>query len=238
MAVNFQNPLFIDIETVGAPRDFEQLTSRMQALWMRKARTLGAENEEEARVLFRERGGIYAEFGKIIVIGLGYLGRDENGEEVFRLRTLADDDEKALLQAFCDCLKGFPRNTHFCGHNIKEFDIPYLCRRLVIANLPLPPALDLAGKKPWEVQHIDTMELWKFGDRKSYTPLDLLGAILDVPSSKSDIDGSQVSNCYYEEKGGLERIARYCGRDVIATAQVYRRMKGLPLMQAKQMPLL
>lgn len=220
----FKNPLFLDIETVPLVPNYEALDERRQALWLRKAAYLGAERVEEQQALFAEKGGIFAEFGKVIVIGIGYIAQ-EGGKEVLYVKALCGDDEQALLREFKDIVSGFAPKAplQLCAHNGKEFDFPYLCRRMTVHGIRLPDALDLQGKKPWEVGHLDTMELWKFGDRKNYTSLDLLTATLGIPSSKDAMKGSEVSTYYYEKKD-LESIVEYCKKDVIALAQVFRRM--------------
>ena len=229
----FENPLFIDIETVSSVQSYEALSPAMQKLWKRKASTLGYVEEEEQIAAFFERAGIYAEFGKVVTIALGYIESRFDMEPVLRVRGLIAPTEKELFTLFLSVLRKFPENVKFCGHNIKEFDLPYLCRRLVIHGVKLPSALDTAGKKPWEVQHIDTMELWKFGDRKSYTSLDLLANILGIPSSKQGIDGSQVNTFFYEKKD-MESIQHYCMEDVVVTAQVYRRLMQHPLLNSEK----
>ena len=227
---HFKNPLFLDIETVSSAPRYEDLDQRMQALWMRKATSLGAQTTEEQITLFKERAGIYAEFGKVIVICIGYIAREAD-KEVLYIKSLQGDDEKKLLLEFKALLQQFSNqpSLQLCAHNGKEFDFPYLCRRMTIHGIKLPEALNLRGKKPWEVNHLDTMEMWKFGDRKSYTSLDLLGAILAVPSSKDAMQGSEVGTYYYE-KNDLKSIVTYCKKDVVALAQVFRKMTFEPLL--------
>ncbi|MCB0496310.1 MAG: 3'-5' exonuclease [Cyclobacteriaceae bacterium] len=219
--------LVIDIETIRCASTYDELPKRLQEQWEKKAYTLNQFGHTELTPdeLFMERAGIYAEFGKVIVIAVGFFVYQE-GEWHFRVRALANHDEKGLLEEFVALLEKFDQSTLFlCGHNGKEFDFPYLSRRMLVNGVTLPAILDLSAKKPWEVNHIDTMELWKFGDRKSFTSLELLATIFDIPSSKSDIDGSEVSQVYYEEND-LERIAEYCARDVVVTAQLLRKLKG------------
>lgn len=237
MNPNLSQILVIDIETIRSTSTYDELTERMQKQWDKKAFSLNNPDSITPDEMYRERAGIYAEFGQIIVIAIGYYVNQDN-EWHFRVRALSNDDEKKLLEEFIEVISKFkPNNTYLCGHNGKEFDFPYLSRRLLVNGLPLPELFDTAGKKPWEVNHLDTMELWKFGDRKNYTSLDLLAAIFEIPSSKSDIDGSQVSQVYYEENepsgAGLERITEYCARDVIVTAQLLLKLKGQPLINEK-----
>ena len=165
--MQLRNILFIDIETVGITDDYENLDERLKTQWSRKAAFLKREEGITDQELFNQRAGIYAEFGKIVTIGVGYFVSKDKGLE-FRVKALYSDDEKELLESFKDLIRKI-NNDHLilCAHNGREFDFPYLSRRMLINGIPLPNVLDLAGKKPWEVQHLDTMDLWKFGDRKS-----------------------------------------------------------------------
>lgn len=221
--------LFIDIETVSLTQHYDQLNEEMQAHWGKKAIQLTRDPEVSPEASFTERAAIYAEFGKVVCIGLGMIRfSTEKAIPDLRLTVLQNHDEQQLLQEFSDLLTRLnnPR-LQLCGHNGKEFDFPYLSRRMLINGLPLPTVLNVAGKKPWEVNHIDTLELWKFGDYKSFTSLSLLASVFDIPTSKDDIDGSQVGEVYYQEED-LFKIARYCQEDVRVTAQVYLRLMGLP----------
>ena len=222
--------LFIDIETVPQYPSFEQLPDRFKPLWLKKCNILKREDFIEA---YDEKAGIYAEFGKIITIALGIIKTEEDGSEYFRVRSIASTDEIEILTEFVQILNTkFNANTlTFCAHNGKEFDFPYLSRRLLINGFQLPSPLNLSGKKPWEIKHIDTLELWKFGDYKNYTSLETLATVFDIPTSKEDIDGSSVRDAYYIN-GNLDQIAKYCQNDVIVTSQVYRKMRGLPIIDA------
>lgn len=229
--VDFHKTLIIDIETVPLSYDWNMLPEALKNHWLHKMSFLGLSDEEKAdpEAVFRERGGIYSEFGKIVCIGMGYIHRQGHADTI-RLKSIQSDDERELLLEFCQTIEQFReqnREIIFCGHNIKEFDIPYICRRLLINGLGLPACLDLGGKKPWQVTHQDTLELWRFGDYKNYTSLDLLAQVLGIPSPKSDIDGSGVAPAYWLDQD-LERIARYCLRDVYTTALVYLKLKGWP----------
>jgi predicted PolB exonuclease-like 3'-5' exonuclease len=217
--------LFLDIETVPQVGKYSELPETTAELWDDKASKL-SRNEQTGEELF-QRAGIYAEFGKIICISVGYFVLREGGKREFRMRSFYGHDESVLLREFADIL-----NNHFssptqllCAHNGKEFDFPYIARRMVINRIPIPSILNSVGKKPWEVQHIDTMELWKFGDWKSFTSLKLLTHILDIPTPKTDIDGSDVARVYYEDND-LNRIERYCKRDTLAVAQLLLRFRG------------
>lgn len=227
--LNLSRVLFLDIETVSLESAYENLSERMQKLWSRKASHLKTDEKESPEQLYG-RAGIYAEFGKIIVISVGYF----NGNE-FRLKSFFGDNEKQLLQEFATLLNRHYANADdlLCAHNGKEFDFPYIARRMMINGIELPAILQIAGKKPWEVKHLDTMELWKFGDYKNYTSLDLLTAIFDIPTPKDDIDGSQVGKIYWEQHD-LERIKHYCQKDVLAIAQLMRRYLNLPLIKDEQ----
>jgi 3'-5' exonuclease len=222
--------LFIDIETVPCVPSFDQMKPALQEQWIRKARYLkNADVESIApEELFSERAGIYSEFAKIVCIGMAcFVKKDE--EWKLLLKSVTGDDEHLLLQQFSEALQKFAgqyKSFRFCGHNIKEFDMPFICRRMVINGIPLPESLSLAGKKPWEVAHLDTLELWRFGDHKHYTSLALLAAIFDIPSPKDDIDGSMVSSVYWNDHD-LARISKYCLQDVVTAANVYLRFRNI-----------
>ncbi|MFY0650804.1 MAG: 3'-5' exonuclease [Cyclobacteriaceae bacterium] len=203
----------------------------MQDLWVKKSLFLKNDDGLSAEELYAERAGIYSEFGKVIVISLGFFYNDKEGNLNLRVKALANDDEKVLLEEFNETMKQNldEKKVRLCAHNGKEFDFPYLGRRMVINRVAIPEFLQLTGKKPWEINHIDTLELWKFGDRKSFTSLELLTTILGIPSPKEDMDGSQVSKVYYEEND-LEKITAYCNRDVEATAQLFLRLRGLDIL--------
>lgn len=222
--------LIIDIETVPQHASYNALTEQEKLLWDYKSQFIakGHETPEETY----NRAGIYAEFGKAIVISIGWMTQ-KGEEEKLTVKTFASEDEYILLSAVQEVFTKVDIHTTIVGHNIKEFDIPYLCRRFLINGLKLPDILDVSTKKPWETPFVDTLELWKFGDRKHYVKLDLLASIFGIPSSKDDIAGNQVKDVFYEEQN-LERIALYCEKDVIVTSQVFRRLKNLPLLEDKQ----
>ena len=224
--ISLDKILFLDIETVPMCSTYDELPERFVPLWDKKAGYLKREEEDTPSTLF-PRAGIYAEFGKVVCISFGMF-RDGN----FRIKSFYGDDEKALLTDFTNLLESKFSSKDFllCAHNGKEFDFPYLSRRMLINAIPLPEILDLAGKKPWEVAHIDTMELWKFGDFKNYTSLEVLSAVFDIPTPKDDIDGSEVGKVYWEDKD-LERIVKYCQKDVLAIAQLFLRYQGKALLE-------
>ena len=230
MHADLKDVLFLDIETVRVVDQYANLNERLKTQWARKANFFKREEGQTDADLFQDRAGIYAEFGKIIVIGIGKY-TEQNGVLGLRTRYFADHDEKKLLSEFGDTLEKLGPATKLCAHNGKEFDFPYICRRALVNGLPIPGVLNVSGKKPWEVNHLDTMEMWKFGDYKHYTSLDLLAAIFEVPTSKGVMDGSMVSEVYHQQ-GDLNKIAEYCVGDVVAVAQLYLRMKGLPIIDS------
>jgi len=223
-----KNFLIIDIETASANKQYSDMDERLQALWNKKASFLHNEDEQTPQELYFSRGAIYAEFGKVICISVGIFTH-ENNDFGLRVKSFSFDDERKILEAFKNLLetKFTSKDLVLVAHNGKEFDFPYICRRMLVNDLLIPEALDIRDRKPWEIQHIDTMELWKFGDRKNFTSLDLLAALFGVESSKDDIDGSMVNSVYYEEND-LDRISKYCQRDVMVTAQVFLKLNGLP----------
>jgi len=222
---DLHNLLVIDIETVPQYSAHDQVPEHLQKLWERKTQNMRKEDSPED---FYKSAGIWAEFGKIVCISAGiFTGGEATG---LRIKSFVGHDEKELLTKFSALLFSQPPNLVLCAHNGKEFDFPYICRRLLINGLPFPPQLQLAGKKPWEIIHLDTMELWKFGDYKNYTSLNLLTAIFDIPTPKDDIDGSMVGHVYWNENQ-LDRISTYCQKDVVATAQLLRRYRGEELIK-------
>lgn len=233
MTAELRDVLFLDIETVSCTNEYQILDERLKYQWGRKAGYLRRDPSETDENLFNLRAGIYAEFGKIVCIVVGKFFDYETGELGLKTKAYSGDDEKELLLEFKGMLEKMdPAVVKLCAHNGREFDFPYLCRRMLINGIRLPEALNLSGKKPWDVLHLDTLEMWKFGDYKHYTSLDLLATLFNIPSSKSDMDGSQVSHVYYNEKN-LEKIKTYCMGDVIVLAQLFLRMKGYELLDEK-----
>jgi hypothetical protein len=223
----------LDIETVPQAYRFDQLDDKSKVLFEAKNR-FQISPDKSIEQIFEERGGILAEFGKIVCISVGMLHEGSQGRSI-RLKSFYHDDEETLLQQFKRLLDDH-YNTQYhvlCGHNSKEFDIPYICRRMLINGVALPNILQIAGKKPWEINHIDTMELWKFGDYKSYTSLSLLCHVMDIPTPKDDISGADVARVYYEDND-LERVMVYCEKDVVALIQLFLRLQGEPLVDEFQ----
>ena len=217
--------LFLDIETVPLAYRFSELNEASKYLWDKKTKYLQEKEQLSAQDIY-EKAGIYAEFGKIICISVGFIVQT-NGEFQIRLKSFSSTNEKELLQDFIDLLNSHYNHNSYtlCAHNGKEFDFPYISRRLLINEMKLPKLLDNAGKKPWEINNIDTLELWKFGDYKHYTSLELLTNIFNIPTPKDDIDGSQVAKIYYED-GDLDRIINYCEKDVVAIIQLFQKYRG------------
>jgi 3'-5' exonuclease len=228
MISELRDILFLDIETVRCEPDFSGLSERLKTQWARKASFFKRQENETDEELFLDRAGIYAEFGQVIVIAVGKYVDHENGELGFKTKYFAGEDEKKLLTDLKGMLDKMEPTTKLCAHNGKEFDFPYLCRRMLVNEIVPPTLLNQTGRKPWEVTHLDTMDMWKFGDYKHYTSLDLLAAIFNIPTSKGVMDGSQVNEVYYQEKD-ITKIAHYCVGDVVAIGQLYLRLKALPL---------
>jgi uncharacterized protein YprB with RNaseH-like and TPR domain len=225
--INYSKILFFDIETVPLKYDFKNLDERGQDLWSKKTRFIQERESLNAEEVY-DRAGIYAEFGKVVCISMGFVLQKE-GETQIRLKSIANEDESTLLNEFIDLLNSYYNTPDFmfCAHNGKEFDIPFLCRRILIHGKKMPKMLNVSGKKPWEIKHLDTMELWKFGDFKNYTSLDLLTYVFKIPTPKDDMDGSQVAKVFYEDKN-LDRIIHYCEKDVVATIQLFRKYQSEP----------
>ncbi|REE83574.1 hypothetical protein BX611_0866 [Lutibacter oceani] len=228
--INFENILFLDIETVPETEFYNELTEEKQELFALK--TQYQRKEDFTPEEFYDRAGIWAEFGKIVCISVGYFINFKSKERKFRVTSFFGDEVK-ILKDFKNLLdKHFNKSQHLlCAHNGKEFDFPFMARRMIIKQIALPEKLNLFGKKPWEIAHLDTMELWKFGDYKHFTSLKLLTSILGIPSPKDDITGSEVGTVYYKEKN-IQRIVTYCEKDTIAIAQLLLRFNNEPLIEA------
>ncbi|NNC95481.1 MAG: 3'-5' exonuclease [Chitinophagales bacterium] len=234
MVEQLSNMLVLDIETVPAYESYSDLSDEFQKLWVIKHNQLRLGEEITAEESYSERAGIFAEFGKIVCISVGVI-TEQDGDIGMRIKSFYGDDERVMLSEFCDMLYHNYRdakNKAICGHNIREFDIPYLCRRILINGLKMPSLLNFRGRKPWEVNHVDTMQLWKFGDFKSYTSLKLLTAVFDIPTPKDDIDGSDVARVYWKEKD-LEKIVKYCEKDVIAVARLWMKLESIDIVHDK-----
>lgn len=230
--MNFKNTLFLDIETASESANFSQLSDIRKQLWVKKAKNysnLGNQTVEEA---YENRAALFAEFGKIIVIGIGFLYVNKQKELALKVKAFAHADEKVLLAEFATFIDKTYKSKELTlvAHNGKEFDFPYLCRRMMVNGLMLPKALQIQGKKPWEIIHQDTMEMWKFGDRKSFTSLELLADLLNIPGAKSDLSGDQVHDVYHKDHD-LPRITAYCMEDVIVVAQLYLRFHFMELVE-------
>jgi 3'-5' exonuclease len=225
LSPSLNNILFLDIETVPQYASYDAVPELGKEFWNKKAQMLRKDKEFDTPETLYDRAGIYAEFGKIVCLSCGIISGSGDDKKI-TLKSFCCDEEKTILADFSDMLKKWSGvDRVLCAHNGKEFDFPYLSRRMVINQLPVPDMLQLAGKRPWEIPHIDTLELWKFGDYKSYTSLNLLAYILGIPTPKDDIDGSMVWRVYWQEQD-LKRIVTYCQKDVITVAQVYLRLIG------------
>lgn len=224
LKTNFKNILFLDIETVPEFEKWSQLSEEQQTLFAKK--TQYQRKEDVSAEEFYDRAGIWAEFGKIVCISVGYFWQVEK-QKKFRTTSFYGDDEFKILTNFKELVNAHfsQKQKVFCAHNGKEFDFPFLARRMIVHKIALPEKLNLFGKKPWEIPHLDTLELWKFGDYKHYTSLPLLTAILGIPSPKDDIDGSEVAQVYYQEKN-IDRIVKYCEKDTVAVAQILLRFNN------------
>ena len=229
-----ENFLVIDIETVAERKDFEAMDAEWQHLWEEKVIRTLPENTSVGEY-YPQRAGVMAEFAKVVCISVGYF-KKEKEQYQFRVKSIFGEDEKELLMQFVKTinqLEAVHNRWSFTGHNIKEFDIPFLCRRLLINGLAIPGYLDFQNMKPWETNMVDTFQYWRFGDYKNYTSLKLLAAALNVPSPKDDIDGSMVGDVYWKEKD-LQRIAVYCQKDIVTVANIILRFKNKPLLTPEQ----
>ena len=232
--IPLDNLFLLDIETVSSKENFHLLEDEWKGLWVEKIwRNLNPETTAEE--MYPQKAAIFAEFARVVCISFGYLKKGEEDWEL-RIKSIYGHDEKEILKEFSETIVKLPTKKKqwiFTGHNIKEFDIPFLCRRMLANQLPIPHQLNFQNKKPWDTPILDTLHLWRFGDYKNYTSLKLLAAVLGVPSPKDDIDGSQVGNVYWVEKN-LERIARYCEKDVLTLGNIMLRFHGLPILREDQ----
>lgn len=216
------NVYFIDVETVSQSENYTDLDDKMKKFWDAKSESISKEKTAEE---IYDRAAIYSEFGKIVCISIGYIRQSNDAPATFIAKSFYGDDEEKLLTDFAKMLHN--QNIHtLCGHNIKEFDIPYICRRMLINGIKIPPLINVQGRKPWEIPFIDTLEMWKFGDYKHFTSLDLLTHIFGIKSPKGDINGSEVHDVYYKEHD-LQRIWKYCEQDILASAQVLLSLRGM-----------
>lgn len=227
--------LFLDIETVSLYPSYQEMPDRFKSIWDKKAKQFDKGQDPDIENLYFSKAGIFAEFGRVLVISMGMFYWDKEAQQImFKLRTLQHESENELLNEFATILNtSNGKIKRFCAHNGKEFDYPYICRRLLINGLPIPQLLDLSGKKPWEIPHLDTLDMWRFGDYKNYTSLETLATVFDVETSKDDIDGSKVNDVYYNQND-TKRIAHYCEKDVVVTAQIFLKLKSLGTLNEHQ----
>jgi DNA polymerase elongation subunit (family B) len=224
--IHVERVLFIDIETVTQFKHYEEMPQALKPLWDIKSSYIDKIQEPDA--VYHSKGAIYAEFGKIVCISVGYIKKEEQTYGA-KIKSFFGNDEKQLLHKFSDFLKTLEtrKTTYvFGGHNIREFDIPYICRRMLINGINLPDILNIVGKKPWEIEILDTMQYWKFGDYKNFTSLKLLCQIFNIKEVKEEMDGSDVGRVYWEENN-LSQIVRYCQSDVLAVMQLLMKFKQL-----------
>lgn len=231
--ISIHKILFLDVETVPVAPAFSELSEEFQLLWAEKTRCQRSEGQTPDE-FYGLKAGVMAEFAKVICVSVGYI-YEKNDTSFFRIKSFYGDDEQLLLNELKTLLddKFSTKNHYLCAHNGKEFDYPFLCRRMIVNGVTLPKILEIAGKKPWEVRHLDTMELWKFGDYKHYTSIKLLAALFDIPTPKDDIDGSQVAKVYWQEQD-LERIRVYCQKDTLTVAQILLKYMGKPILTEEQ----
>jgi len=228
--LRLENLLLIDIETVPCYYDHAAMPETWQQLWEQKVQRSLPENTSAAEY-YTQRAGVMAEFSRIVCISIGYFQLQAGIPMQLRIKSFFDQEEKDLLRNFLatvQLMESVNKHWSFTGHNIKEFDIPFICRRLLINNMAIPPNLDFQHMKPWETNLVDSFQYWRFGDYKNFTSLNLLAACLNIPSPKDDIDGSKVAYVYYEEKN-IERIVNYCQKDVVTVANIMLRFKGMEL---------
>lgn len=233
MKIETSSLIFIDIETVSSGKTFEDLPEEWKALWEKKF-SKSLPDDTSIELYYQQRAALYAEFSRIVCISFGYYNGYRH-EQTLRIKSLCGDNEKELLTDFRDIISGFEKhhkNWIFAGHNIKDFDLPFLSRRLIINSLMLPRSMDFYNLKPWEYHVVDTMNIWRFGDFRHFTSLELMAVSLGIPSPKSDIDGSQVAEIFWQKD--FSRIVEYCQRDVLTVANIIRRLNNQPALTDSQ----
>jgi predicted PolB exonuclease-like 3'-5' exonuclease len=228
--------LFFDIETSGLESNYERLSEKMQELWSKRSEILRnqlgekyPDNKDKSDSdLFELKSALQAEFGRVVCISFGKIKFVED-EPTIQIISVQDEDESVLLKkAFDIIIKMSKIGVKLIGHNVKRFDIPFLCKRGIINSLELPAPLQVWDKKPWEISITDTSELWSFGAwQEGFASLDLLATVLGIDSPKEQMNGSEVHGYYYS--GRIEEITEYCERDVITLAQILLRLSNLNL---------
>lgn len=232
---------FVDTETIPGYKDFNDMPEELARMYERKFGHELANNDPDKFDNFedhyRARAALYPEFGKIVCLVIGVIFVDDKDkQEKLKLKTLCGRHEDKLLAEAAPIIDKF---DSLVGHNSKEFDFPYLCKRFYVHGIQLPQILNIAGKKPWEVSLIDTMELWRFGSFKGSTSLELFAHCLGLPSPKQDMTGADVAKVYYEmfdhmkdgelpfeaESAAIQKIGKYCQGDVVTLANCYRKLK-------------
>ena len=223
---SLNNILFLDIETVPEHASYDGVPDDWKKLWGKKAELIIKDKQADTQESIYNRAGIYAEFGKIVCISCGIISGHGSLRKLI-LKSFYGHDEKKLLDEFCEMLTKWSSegNKYLCAHNGKDFDFPFMCRRFIVRAMTIPNILDLSGKRPWEIPHLDTMEMWKFGEYRNFTSLNLLAQVLGIPTPKDDMDGSMVHEIYWKDSD-LMRIANYCQKDVITVVQVYLRLNN------------
>lgn len=226
--IPLHNILFLDIETASQYPSYSNMPSEWQGLWDHRSNALLRNKEEETSESIYAKASLYAEFGKVICISCGVIQGSGTNRKIV-IKSFVDEDEKTLLNDFSNMVQkwSFGEARWLCAHNGKDFDFPFLCRRMTVHRVPIPAVLNCTGKKPWETSFLDTMELWKFGEYKCLTSLNLMANTLGIQTPKDDIDGSKVGGVYWIEKN-IARIVAYCQKDVVTVAQIFLHLQNEP----------
>jgi hypothetical protein len=226
--------LFLDIETVGCEKDYDSCKKNQPKIaeqfdkyydWFLKRFPEDALiKENQKNIVFQTRTALVPEFAKIVCVSMAFVL--ENGD--IRQQTFSNDNEYTLLTEVRNLLERCGKlDFHLCGHNLKNFDIPMISKRMVINGLMPPSILPSYDTKPWEIKAIDTKEVWQFGAYTAIGSLDLMCTCMDVPSPKDgEVTGEKVHSAYwYQNK--LKEIAEYCERDVRVLIDVIIKFKDL-----------
>jgi len=213
---NIEDILFFDVETAAATNNFDENHELYDAWAYDHLRNV--EDSSELIELYNKTAPLYAEYGRIVTISIGAV---RGGELI--IKSFSNEDEKVLLEEFNDSISKFANNkTWLCGHNILDFDMPYIMRRCMANGVQLHLLFDTAHLKPWETSVFDTALLWKGTAWKKQSLASVIAA-LGLPSPKDDISGADVSRVFYE--GGIDKIVSYCEKDVFATVNLFRKLR-------------
>lgn len=228
--------VFFDLETASEYESLDQLAlnkPKMAELWSKRCEYLRSRFEENKDMtdeqLYEAKAALTPEFARIVCATFGrvtFIGEDPN----VIIKSYCSEHEDEVLDGIQKVFDKFA-SLKFSGHNIKRFDIPMMCKRLLIHGRSLPKGLQIQNLKPWEMPFIDTSEVWSFGAwQEGFVSLELLVTAIGLETPKGDIKGEDVSRVFWQD-GDTHRIAEYCQRDVFAGIQALLKLSGLPVVE-------